>query len=119
MAVVSKGILSVLLASVLAAFNIQCAAWCVAEFCNPPASVPPCHHQHSAPSQSDSAACHHGLARALDAVTVITAAAAFDIAGLAAALRFEFPTAPGAGIASARAPSPPGLDRISSFVLRI
>jgi hypothetical protein len=115
--VVSKGIFSVLLAFLLAAFNIQCVAFCAAEFRN--ASVPPCHRHHDTPSQQDSAACHHGLAGALDAATVVTAQmAAGGLVALPLLPRFEFPRAPGADEIAVRAPSPPGLDRISSVVLR-
>ena len=115
--VVSKGILSALLACLLAACNIQCVAFCAGEFGN--ASVPPCHHHHNAPNQPHSAACHHGLAGALDAATVVTAQmTAGGLVALPLLPRFEFPRASGADEIAVRAPSPPGLDRISSVVLR-
>jgi len=117
MSVVSKGISSALLAFLLAAFNIQCVAFCAGEFGN--ASVPPCHRHHSAPSQSDSAACHHGMAQAIDdASTVMAQMGSGGPAALPVPLHFEFRPVPGAEIFATRAPSPPGLDRISSVVLR-
>jgi hypothetical protein len=129
-----KGRLIVLLVFALVLVNIQCVAFCAVESCHDggttstPASgdVPPCHQHHQAPggkapSNQDSASCQHRLVQAVSAKAGVTPAlAAGDlVASLPVVSPFGFPPAQNVDIFPAGAPWPPGLDPISTVVLRI
>jgi len=108
--------------------NIQCVAFCTIESCDrsgtasAPGSayLPPCHH-HQAPGHQNPAPCSHHIIQAAGATAVVTPdlTAGDLVADLPVVSPFAFPPVLGVDIFPARASSLPGLDPISSVVLRI